>query len=181
MNGQQSQWGCQLGGGGTWQLPPTFDPPSNGWVSGWTNDASCTSSQGTSSQSDARWLKQSIVDDGTNNPVFSYPTTAMAGWLCRSVVPNNDYNCTTNYNWKYCANNSSPQGQIFYAAITAGGAQPTNYNIYAVDGCVGAEGVGQGNVPGYGNGSLTGLKAVEQDMAGPLGQQNLGQCKHPQQ
>lgn len=148
-------------------------------MAGWTNDQSCTQQPATSAQSDAQWLKQSIVDDGTNNPVFSYPNTAMSGWLCRSVVPNSNYNCSSNYKWNYCPNNSSPQGQIFYQKITANGAQPPAYNIYAVDSCVGAEGVGAGNVPGFGNGTLTGMQAVEQDMAGALGFPP-GQCRHPQ-
>jgi hypothetical protein len=175
--GQNSanQWGCHIGTGGTWSLPPTYDPPSNGWVQGWTGDY-CTNPAGTSSTSDTRWWKQSIVDDGTNNPVFSYTSTAMSGWLCRSVLNIDDDNCSTNYSWQFCANNSSPQGQIFYQTITAN-AQPNNYNVYAVDACVGAEGVG-GGFPEYGNGTLMGMQAIEYDMAGNAQQSIAAKCVH---
>ena len=58
----------------------------------------------------------------------------MSGWLCRNV--NNQLpNCSgSNYNYNLCPNNSSSQGQIFYANITNNNSPPF-YNIYSVDGC----------------------------------------------
>ena len=85
-------------------------------------------------------------------------STAMSAWLCRSVAPNDGQ-----------PNNSSPQGQIFYAQIVG----PTNspYAVYAVDNCTGAENVGGGTVPGFysslfPNTPPTGAQAVVDDMIG---------------
>lgn len=180
QNGQ-NQWGCQLGGDQPWQFPPEYLSPSDSWVQGWTDDMTCAGSQNTTSSSDSSWLQQSIVDDGTNNPVFSYPHTAMAGWLCRNVVNKNHVNCATNFDWQDCENESSPQGELFYAAITANGAQPSNYAVYSVDGCDGAEGVGGTDtvVPGYHSGSYGGLASIEYDMAGNLTNNIQAACVHP--
>jgi len=65
----------------------------------------------------------------------------MSAWLCRSVANQQSaQNCSTNYVHydNYCPNNSSPQGQIFYAQVAAG--SPQFYNVYAVDSCAGPEG-----------------------------------------
>ena len=75
--------------------------------------------------------------------------------------------CTgSNFEPHFCPNNTSPQGQIFYAAITAGGiTPPQNYAVYAVDQCDGPEGVADKTytvVPGAGN--QVGRTAIEQDM-----------------
>lgn len=98
----------------------------------------------------------SIVDDGTNNPTFSYPATAMSGWVCESVQGNQGMN------------NSSSQGQIFYAAITQNGVQPPQpYAVYPVQNCLMPEGVaGNGStVPGYKPPKVwSGLAAIEDDM-----------------
>lgn len=169
VNGQQSQWGCQLGTDTPWSDPPQYVGASIGWVGNWTNDATCANSPQTSPASGTRWLQQSIVNDGTNNPVFNYKNTAMAGWLCSSVSGYNQQQCSQHYDQHICPNNSSAQGQIFYAAITANGAQPKNYAVYSVDQCTGAEGVGNGTVNSL---SEQGLDAIKYDMAGnPLTQQ----------
>jgi hypothetical protein len=121
-----------------------------------------------------RWWQQSIVDDGTNSPTFTYPNTAMSGWLCRSVSNPHNINCATNFNPNYCPNNTSPQGQIFYAQIGSSNSPP-HYDVYAVDQCNGPEGVTSGNVPGV-TSNPTGLIAIEQDMAG--GNILPAQCFH---
>jgi hypothetical protein len=60
------QYGCQLGGGSTWTLSPTYLTGPNGAVGKWTNDNSCANANGlnqtTTPQSEARWLNQSIAD-----------------------------------------------------------------------------------------------------------------------
>ncbi len=76
----------------------------------------------------------------------------MSAWLCRTVAGGFGV-----------SNNSSPQGQIFYANFTAS-QQP--YAVYAVDNCQGAENVGMGTVPGYVISNLQGGKAITDDMVG---------------
>ena len=125
----------------------------------WTNDTTCRGSAPTSSASSAAWLAQSIADQGQGaTPTFSYPSTAMSAWLCRSVIPADGL-----------PNNSSPQGQIFYANIGQGNSPP-NYDVYAVDNCTNSEGVGGGNVPGYQtsifHGQILGQNAIIDDMIG---------------
>ncbi|HYM76279.1 MAG TPA: hypothetical protein VE377_09910 [Candidatus Dormibacteraeota bacterium] len=88
-------------------------------------------------------------------PTFSYLSTGMSAWLCRSST-------TT-------MNNSSPQGQIFYANIGQSNSPPS-YAVYAVDNCPGSEAVGGGNVPGYQvqifHGTVVGSTAITDDMIG---------------
>jgi len=171
-----SQIGCKLGGLAPWTLSPTYTGAKDG-VRSWTYDNSCAGSQQTSTGSNLAWYQMSIVDDGTNNPTFSYPTTAMSAWLCQSLqgqLPPNQCTPLTQQNQNYCPNNSSPQGQIFYAAITANGNTPlAPYTIYGVRNCGGPEGVGAAgsDVPGYPD-DPSGFSAIESDM--------LSQCKHPQ-
>jgi hypothetical protein len=171
------QCGCQLGGGPTWTLLPTYLPGANYSVGNWTSDASCANSNnsgGTSTTSEQAWLKQSLVDQpsvsGGATPTFNYPATGMSGWLCRSVLNTQytTYNCAANNNnnFNICPNNSSPQGQIFYANIGPNNAPPS-YNVYAVDECVDAEGVTGGLVPGYSPApGSQGYYAIQWDMAG---------------
>ena len=173
-----NQWGCKLGSDAPWSAMPQYVGASVGWVGGWTNDNTCANSPATSSQSNLRWLQQSIVDDGTNSPVFSYPHTAMSGWVCRTLQSQESATqCGEYYDQSYCPNNSSSQGQIFYAAVTANGAQPSNYSVYSVDLCNKAEGIAGGNVTYLG--SEKGFVAVKQDMAGgSSGQLPVAQCAH---
>ena len=84
--------------------------------------------------------------------MFSY-TTAMTGWLCASVASGGGP-----------PNNSSPQGQIFYANIGVNNSPP-HYNVYSVDNCSSAEFVYGGTVSGV-TSDPSGLYAVMQDMAG---------------
>jgi hypothetical protein len=188
------QLGCQLGGGSTWNLAPTYLSGANSGVSKWTYLQGCGASGVTSQVLDLAWQGQSIVDNGPASggaaPTFYYPTTAMSAWLCRSLQGQLQ-NCSgTNYDPEHCPNNSSPQGERFYSQITQAN---TNYNVYAVDLCGGPEGAAntQSNVPGFypavfGNGisgTINGYNAITYDMAGPPPNLNLpvsAQCKHPQ-
>ena len=99
----------------------------------------------------------------------------MGGWLCRTVYNPNNYNCAAvnNNNVNYCPNNSSPQGQVFYADIGSTNSPPV-YNLWAVNLCHGAEGVAGGHV-GTDTGQA-GFDKIKVDMAGA----NLsgGQCFH---
>jgi hypothetical protein len=170
------QYGCELGSGPSWTLSPTYQTGNYQSVGSWTNDNSCgVPSTSTTSTSNTRWLQQSIVDGGINNPTYNYPNTGMAAWLCRSVQNPNNVDCSTNYDGKVCPNNSSPQAQLFYSQITASNSPPV-FKVVAVDNCEGSEGSPSGNV-----GSPTGPPgdvAIEQDMAGAPGV--TAQCFHRQ-
>jgi hypothetical protein len=177
------QYGCQLGtNGSTWALSPSYVAGANQAVAKWTNDMTCSNANGlgttTTPQSAAKWLAQSIVDQSTGGagqgaiPTFSYSNTGISGWLCRSVLNvTPQYNCQANgnNNSNYCPNNSSTQGQLFYANIGSGNP-PANYAVYATDNCQTAEGVGPGNVPGFYpaifQGTVTGFDAITDDMIG---------------
>lgn len=139
--------------------------------------------QSTTGPAETRWLNQSIVDQSTGGsgqgaiPTFTYSSTAMSAYLCRSVAANPNYSCAANNNNNFnsCPNNSSPQGQLFYQNIGSGNAPPY-YNVFAVDNCTNAEGVGGGTVPGFyplyfggssgGGGNAGGLTAITDDMIG---------------
>jgi hypothetical protein len=184
------QFGCQLGpnvpgGNIPWTLSPTYLAGTNQGVAGWTDDATCAAGSNTSSQSNSLWLAQSIVDQSTGaTPTFAYPHTAMAAWLCRSVAnPQTAQNCSA-YPVKYdefCPNNSSPQGQIFYAQITQSNS-PLSYNVYAVDNCTGPEGAPSTGAwvsalsvpPGY----QDGYDAIKYDMIGGGPNQRPTGCFH---
>jgi hypothetical protein len=182
------QWGCQLGGGPSWTLSPTYVTPANTQVGKWTYDSSCTSPSGTTSSSDQAWLNQSIVDQSTGGagqgavPTFTYPTSISA-WLCRSLyhsVPN----CNGGgFNPDLCPNNSSTQGEIFYSQINSSNA-PAHYDIYAVDTCDGPEQAGNfdSNVPGFYptvfSGTISGFNAITYDMAGYAPKGIPAQCTH---
>jgi hypothetical protein len=158
------QPGCQLGvGGSSWTLSPSYLGVAS-QVGLWTGDTTCRGSAMTSAASNASWLGQSIVNQSTGGqgqppvPTFSYPGTAISAWLCRSVLGGFGQ-----------ANNSSPQGQLFYAQVGTNQTQ-VPYAIYAVDNCHYSEEVGPGNVPGYQygifGGTVNGLTAVPDDMVG---------------
>jgi hypothetical protein len=185
-NSQNQGYGCQLGGGSTWTLSPTFVAGAQMGVQNWTNEQStCAVTNPSDPTSNSDWLKESIVDQFSVTgkgaaPTFSYTKTAMSGWLCRSVVNDTpQYDCVANHNSNsnYCPNNSSPQGQIFYQNIPSGTA---NFSVYAVDNCVNAEGVGAGNVPGYDpsvfNGTVSGFTAISDDMIGNAALNISAQC-----
>ena len=134
--------------------------------------------------SNARWLAQSLVDQGTGaTPSFDYHSNGVSGWLCRTVKNPNGYDCAghNNDNPNYCPNNSSPQGQIFYANIGSSNP-PSNYAVYAVDNCGNAEGVPAGNVPGFlpgtFRGTVSGINAITYDMVGYPPALLSPQCVH---
>lgn len=164
------QVGCQLGGSSPWVLGPQYTGAKTG-VQSWTGDPTCAAGATTSAASNQAWLQQSIVNDGTNNPVYSYPNTSMSAWLCQSVANSNLCVGGTNTGQggtpqDDCPNNSTSQAQIYYAKLTS---DPSNlpkapYNVYAVQNCNGPEGVTSTStaVPALNN--LDGMDAVEQDM-----------------
>lgn len=143
------QFGCQLGGSQPWTLSPTYTGAASG-VRTWTGDSSCAvPGTTTSSTSNAAWLAQSIVNGGTPAGVYSYPNTSMTAWLCQTIDQSQGA-CTGGNAYgqggspqNSCPNNSTSQAEIYYSKLTS---DPNNlptasYNIYAVQNCVGPEGV----------------------------------------
>src|SRR5579872_131208 len=172
------QAGCQLGGASPWTLSPQYqvtslDPGAAPGVRKWTGDNSCNQlGTTTSSTSNQAWLQESIVNDGTNNPVYSYPTTAMSAWLCASVNQSGVTACTRSIAsdggqggvpQDSCPNNASSQAQFYYAKVASNNPQAA-YNVYAVENCNGPEGATDLNssVPALNN--LDGRDAVQHDM-----------------
>jgi hypothetical protein len=104
----------------------------------------CQSQNMTSAQDNARWKSMSIVD-GTPNPSFFYPKTAMAGWVCSNGL-----------------NNSAAQGEIYYQNFGPG--QTPHYSLTRIDNCAGPEGVDTGSTPLGASGFL----AITTDMTDPV-------------
>ncbi|MFZ0317609.1 MAG: hypothetical protein WAL56_00660 [Candidatus Sulfotelmatobacter sp.] len=167
------QFGCQLGGTQPWVLSPTYTGAASG-VRNWTGDSTCAvPGTTTSAASKTAWLQESIVNDGTGSPTYSYPKTAMTAWLCQNLFEGNT--CVGGQGGMpqdFCPNNSTSQGQIYYAKLTSGGNLPVaSFNIYAVQNCDGPEGVAGTDPTVAALGNLNGTVAIENDM--------LAQCvKH---
>lgn len=132
------QFGCV---GASWRDNPVYVTGTLDTVAGWTG-LQCQQGRTTSIKSNDAWKSMSIVD-GTLDPVFSYPQTAVAGWLCSNGQ-----------------NNSAAEGQYFYQNIKSAGQLPS-YSVTRVDGCAGAEGIDGGTTPSGENGFV----AVTRDMA----------------
>jgi hypothetical protein len=168
------QFGCQLGGTQPWVLSPTYTGAASG-VRNWTGDSSCAvANTTTSAASNAAWLQQSIVNDGTGSPTYSYPKTAMTAWLCQNLFQGNT--CVGGQGGTpqdYCPNNSTSQAQIYYAKLTSdpNSLPQSSYKIYAVQNCDGPEGVAGTDPTVAALGGVNGTAAIENDM--------LAQCvKH---
>ncbi|HEY1658267.1 MAG TPA: hypothetical protein VGG14_07970 [Candidatus Sulfotelmatobacter sp.] len=176
----EGQFGCQLGNSSPWTLSPQYqvtsiDPGAAPGVRTWTSDNSCDQlGTTTSAASNQAWLQQSIVNDGTNNPVYSYPTTAMSAWLCASV-DQSAAACTGGIAGDggqggvpqtSCPNNATSQAQIYYAKLVS---DPNNlpksaFNVYAVLNCNQPEGTDGADttVPALNN--IDGRDAIQADM-----------------
>ena len=135
------QFGCN---GKPWQDSPTYLDQDALAVGSWTGQPTCAGTKRTNSQANTDWKQMSIVD-GTSNPSFSYPNTAMAGWLCSSDAKEQ--------------NNSAAEGQFFYSQIT-NSRQTAGFSVTRIDQCNNTEGVEQGFTPQ----GVLGLTAVTNDM-----------------
>lgn len=160
------QYGCQLGTDQPWTLPPSYVGKDVHYINSWTGSNTCTTG------SNPSWLAESIVDQNAGlTPTFTYPTTAMSGWLCRSVQ-NPNPNCATNYNYDNCPNNSSTQGEIYYQNFTSSNHPPI-YKVYSVDNCFNPEGAPQGSVSALSTAQIIapGAQSIQNDM--------VLNCTHP--
>ena len=149
-----SQTYCQTGTPpeGGWPDAPQYIPSYNTAVDNWSYILNaCNNGTTTTASQNAAWKQMSIVD-GQIDSIFSYPQTALAGWLCS----NTSVNCGN----APCQNNSAAEGQYFYAQLSGSLAHD---KVYRIDKCSGQEGVSDGFLPPP-NQSTTGLVAIEGDM-----------------
>lgn len=152
------QLGCTGWPTGGVPVSPTYLYGSETTVGYWTGDSSCgVCPPATSNTSNQNWLNQSNVTTGAS---FSYSKTSMAGWLCASVVNQVGQDQCHQYPQR-CLNNTTSQGQIFFANFTNSN-QVVTLTVNAVNNCQGSEGVENGTVQG----GLSGMVAIENDMTG---------------
>jgi hypothetical protein len=122
---------CQLGTGTYAQAPWT--PPivySGGPLDGVriaTGDITCQGGSTTSQTSNNNWAAMSIMT-GTGNPSFSYPNTAVTGFVCATTTGAS-------------MNNSSSEGWIFFDNPSGNPISAKNVALYAVTTCDDQEGV----------------------------------------
>ncbi|MGA2697016.1 MAG: hypothetical protein ABSE92_13215 [Terriglobales bacterium] len=142
----------------------TGNPPEGGWpdapqyiggditaINNWSGINACNGSSNTTTAQNNAWKQMSIVD-GLTDSTFTYPQTAVAGWLCS----NTSVMCGS----QPCQNNSAAEGQYFYVQIS-GAVKP--FNVYRVDQCSGQEGVESGFLPPPKQ-TESGFTAIETDM-----------------
>jgi hypothetical protein len=137
----EGQLGCN---GSPWPDSPAYVGSDIKGIDLWSGDATCNGGTPTSAASNQQWKDMSIVD-GTDNPSFSYPHTAMAAWLCSNVATEQ--------------NNSAAEGEFFYEQFTSF-RQTAGYSVTRVDHCTGTEGVTNGLTPQ----GVDGLTAISRDM-----------------
>jgi hypothetical protein len=162
---QGSQLGC-TGWTATTSYPLQYLPSYAANVETWSGATgpSCANPHNLATGFNTQWLHMSIVDtsssDGT--PVFSYPHTNMASWLCETdaVDP---------------LNNSAGQGEWFYQLLSSSGQIGPHYTIDAVTNCSGDEGVGDGNPQGIFSSFPNGTAAIQYDLTNTL---SPAKCQH---
>jgi len=135
------QFGCV---GLPWSDRPQYVQGQQNAVSQWTGHQ-CLQGVPTQVATDASWKAMSIVN-GSNDPSFFFPQTAMAGWLCSNGL-----------------NNSAAEGEIYYRQF-ANRSQVADYSVTRVDNCAGSEGVDSGTTP---TGKI-GFIAIVSDMLDPV-------------
>jgi hypothetical protein len=145
-SGTVDPW-CQLGTQAPWSLSPAYSEKTAGAVQAFTGDSSCSGTATTSANSNNAWKAQSIVN-GSNNTNFDFPNTPITAWLCATEAAGSGG-----------ANNSTSQGQIFYEQV---GPTSTPLKVYAVQNCLGAEGVDSGTIPALAD--VTGHDQMVADM-----------------
>jgi hypothetical protein len=157
-----------------WQNAPEYVYNAETRVGTWSGDSNCAwdAATYTTPAENQAWKAMSIVNGGSGT-TFSFPKTAMSGWLCESVYQGNL--CSQHPGLTYCMNNSSSEGQLFYTAVANAGPPVQPFKVYPVTTCDDAEGVSgpDAQVPGINN--ENGLTAISNDMM--LSPTNTNGCK----
>jgi hypothetical protein len=138
------QFGCV---GDPWtvkvQLP-------NNPVGTWTGDANCdggssTAGAATTDAENAAWKAMSIVD-GRSDASFTYPNTALSGYLCNNSL-----------------GSAQGQGGLYFQQFTSS-SQAASYSLYAVQGCLLAEDYINGTLAAGPNAGESAFTAAVDDM-----------------
>jgi hypothetical protein len=129
----EGQYGCN---GSPWQDSPAYVGGDEELVGPWSGWNVCNEGKPTSAFENSDWKGMSIVD-GTNDPSFVYPKTAMSGYLCSNI--------------NTVQNNTAAQGNFFYLQFTDP-AQTAQFSVTRIDHCTGPEGVTNGVTPQGTNG-----------------------------
>jgi hypothetical protein len=127
------QYGCN---GTSWPDSPSYVGGDQEVVGPWSGWNVCNEGKTTSALAKSAWKSMSIVD-GTTDPSFSYPKTAMAGWLCSNVNASQ--------------NDTAAEGNFFYLQFTSA-RQIAQFSVTRIDHCSGPEGVTKGRTPDGANG-----------------------------
>lgn len=122
------QMGCS---GGMFSSIMDFQTGAQTLISSWSGDSTCaigTGSMGspagsTSVTSNNNWKAMSIVDD-TSNPSFSYPKTALSGWVCNTNGNNHAGEAQIFYD-QFVSSNQTYNG-YFSLNVVGGGCNPEN-------------------------------------------------------
>lgn len=122
------QFGCN---GAEWPDSPAYVGGDETAVGGWSGQPSCNNGRTTTLFANSAWKQMSIVD-GTTNPIFSYPQTSLAGWLCSNV--------------NTVQNDTAAEGEFFYQQFTSS-RQTAGFSVTRIDHCAGPEGVPEGITP----------------------------------
>ena len=116
------QYGCV---GDPWSADPSYLGNSSGLLQGFTGDPGCAGTQNTTSSQASRWKAMSVVD-GTAQPNFNYPNTALSGWFCDNGK-----------------NPSAPQGYLYFKNFTSP-SQTAQFSINRVQDCQSTEDIWDG-------------------------------------
>jgi hypothetical protein len=93
----------------------------------WTNISQCAASSGSTSLWNPVWDNMSIVNPSVTPQQLSYPKTSLNSWLCETSTRG--------------MNNTTPEGYLYYQAITP---LSGNFFVNAIYSCDGQEGVANG-------------------------------------
>jgi hypothetical protein len=140
------QFGCV---GQPWSATASYQTVASS-MSNWTGVTCAPATGSTTSTQNALWKAMSIAD-GKAATSFSYPQTAMSGWLCSDQTANGQPE-----------NNAAAEGQVFYSRFRST-AQVPAISVNRLDSCVG-EDMGQATT----SSGEPALEAILNDMLDPI-------------
>jgi len=113
------QFGCV---GQPWSATTTYQTAASA-MSNWTGMTCAPATGSTTSTEIALWKAMSIVN-GKIGTSFTYPQTAMSGWLCSSKTADGKPE-----------NNAAAEGEVFFKQFKST-AQVPRFSVNRLDGCV---------------------------------------------
>ena len=129
-------------------LSPTYQFPAYNGVRQWTNVAACAETSGDTSPWNGVWDNMSIVSPTVTTQQKTYPKTSVGAWLCDTSTG--------------AMNNTTPEGYLYYQAISP---LSTAFTVNAIYNCDGPEGVANGyDIPNTQDPKHEGITLIEKDM-----------------